>query len=379
MRPRRLLTVSHSYVVALNRRLADEMARAGEGRWEVTAVAPSFFHGDLRDITLEPIQGERNGLIALPAHLSRSPHLFVFSPQLRQIARQGWDLVHAWEEPYVLAGGQVAWSLDARTPLVVVTAQSLSKRYPPPFGSIERWTVARASGCIALGHTVAANLSTRPMYQGKPVRVIGMGVDVDRFRPMPEARQRTLGELDWSEGPPVVGYLGRFVPEKGLPVLLSALSRVRLPWRALFVGGGPLLGRLEAFAREWPGRVRIVSGVKHEDVPRYLNAMDVLCAPSQTTRRWKEQFGRMIIEAFACGVPVIGSDSGEVPHTLGGAGMVVPESDEVGWASALEALLDSPARRRELAQQGRARAESTFAWSVVARHHLTFFEELLPV
>ena len=60
--------------------------------------------------------------------------------------------------------------------------------------------------------------------------------------------------------------------------------------------------------------------------------MDLLCAPSRTTPRWREQFGRMLIEAMACGVPVIASPSGEIPYVVGDAGVLVPEGDPDGLA-----------------------------------------------
>jgi glycosyltransferase involved in cell wall biosynthesis len=138
-----------------------------------------------------------------------------------------------------------------------------------------------------------------------------------------------------------------------------------------------LEAELKAWAATKGDRVRVVTGVPHDGVPGYLNAMDILAAPSQTLRRWKEQLGRMLIEAFACGVPVIGSDSGEIPHVIADAGKVVSEADESAWAAALAELLDSPAQRAELAMRGRQRAETTFAWSVIAAQHLDFFETLL--
>jgi glycosyltransferase involved in cell wall biosynthesis len=105
--------------------------------------------------------------------------------------------------------------------------------------------------------------------------------------------------------------------------------------------------------------------------------MDMLCAPSQTTPRWREQFGRMLIEAFASGLPVIGSDSGEIPHVLGDAGVIVGESNAADWRTAIGELLDSPARRKTLSAGGLDRARTHFAWPVVARQHLEFFDELL--
>ena len=104
--------------------------------------------------------------------------------------------------------------------------------------------------------------------------------------------------------------------------------------------------------------------------------MDMLVAPSQTTRHWREQFGRMLIEAFASGVPVIGSDSGEIPFVIDGAGVVVGEKDQRGWTAAIESLLNGPDRRAELRHRGLERAQQ-FAWPVIAKQYLEFFDELL--
>jgi glycosyltransferase involved in cell wall biosynthesis len=365
-------------VVTLNRRLANELARVGQGRWEVTAVGPRFFHGDLSPITLQREPGEEARVREVRALFSRSAHLFVYGPELRERLKSGADLVHSWEEPYVFAGAEVALLTPARVPLVFATAQNLFKRYPPPFSWLERFVVERSAGWIAFGETVKQNLLMRPGYAQRPVRYIPMGVDVELFRPDRAAGADFLRELGWeAEGPPVVGYLGRFVPEKGVELLRGVLERLTTPWRALFVGGGPLEASLRAWAERQGGRVRVVTGVPHARVPRVLNAMDVLCAPSQTTARWKEQFGRMLAEGFACGVPVLTSDSGEIPHTTGEAGRVLPEADAAAWTSALAELLESPDRRRELAERGRERAVSRFSWPVVAREHLDFFESLL--
>ncbi len=149
-----------------------------------------------------------------------------------------------------------------------------------------------------------------------------------------------------------------------------------VPWRALFVGAGPEEPALRQWADRHGDRVRVCTGVSHEQVPAWLNAMDMLCAPSQTAPLWREQLGRMLIEAFACGVPVVGSDSGEIPHVIGEAGLVVGEADVLGWVEAVGGLLESPARREDFARRGLTRARD-FSWSNVARQHLDFFDELL--
>jgi glycosyltransferase involved in cell wall biosynthesis len=378
-RARRLLSIAHSYVVSLNRRLAHELVRAGGGSWEVTAVAPTFFHGgnDLRPITLEPQAGEPCRLVPVPAYLTRKVHLFFYGSQLRSLLAGPADLVHCWEEPYILAGGQVAGWTPRRTPLVFWTAQSLSKRYPPPFGLIERYCLDRCAGWMACGQSIVDTLVPRG-YGARPYRIMPLGVDVRHFQPDADARRAVRRTLGWAEeGPPVVGYLGRFVPEKGVELLMRVLDRTAAPWRALFVGAGPLEPAVRAWAARHGERVRVCTGVKHDAVPQYLNAMDVLCAPSQTVPHWREQFGRMLVEGFACGLVVVGSDSGEIPHVIDRCGMVVGEKDEAGWARALAELLESPQRRRELARLGLERARSEYAWPVIARRHLGFFEEIL--
>jgi glycosyltransferase involved in cell wall biosynthesis len=372
---KRLLTIGHSYVVAQNRRLAHEMAVAGRGAWEVTAAAPRALHGDLGPITLEPIAGEACRLVPLHVRLDRLPHLRSYRG-LEPLLAEPWDVVHCWEEPYVLAAWQIARAAAPRARFVCATFQNLPKAYPPPFNWIESRVMSRADGWIAFGHTVHEALSSRSGYESLPSRVITPGVDVRRFVRNAQARRTVRETLGWNEDDPVAGFLGRFVREKGIAVLAEALSAVDLPWRALFVGGGPELGTLERFAAKHPGRVAIVTGVGHDGVADYLNAMDVLCAPSQTTAGWREQFGRMLIEAMACGVPIVASTSGEIPHVVDSAGVLLPEADVQAWSDALTRLLLNKGVRLDLGDRGCDRARAEYAWPRIAERHLAFFDEL---
>jgi glycosyltransferase involved in cell wall biosynthesis len=171
--------------------------------------------------------------------------------------------------------------------------------------------------------------------------------------------------------------MGRFVEEKGIRTLTAALDRVESQWRALVVGGGPLEGFLRKWSERYGDRVRIVTGIPHDRVPDYLNAMDVMCAPSETAPNWREVFGRMIVEAFACGVPIIATNSGEIPRVVADAGRIVSERSPDELANAIGELLENPAQRREFAARGLERVRTTYTWSIVARRHLDFFEELL--
>ena len=373
MSQRRLLAIGHSYCVGLNRRLPQEMARAGG--WDVTVAAPDRFRGDFEWHTTTASVDEPCRVVPIPIRFGARVHTMLYGSTLHSLLQERWDAVHCWEEPYVASAMQVARAVRPGTPLVFATFQNIVKRYPPPFSWIERAARARADGVIAFGETTRTVLDRRGWRQ--PVRTIPPGVDVRQFAPDGARRRETRAALGWpNDGAPVIGFVGRFVPEKGLPFLLDVLGGLSSPWRALFVGSGPLAPKLTAWAAAFPDRVRIESGVSHDRVPEFLNAMDILCAPSQTTAGWREQFGRMLIEAFACAVPVVASDSGEIPFVVSDAGRVIGERDRAGWIGVLDSLLVDEAARSALRERGRCRAESLYAWPVVARQHLAFVEEL---
>lgn len=355
----RILTIGHSYCVAMNRALVREVA--ADPDFDVTVAAPSFFYGDLRPITLEP-EPPRSPLRMVPLNTRFSRHIHVFTYEgraLKALIRENqFDLVHAWEEPYVLAGYQIARALcGSPARFCFRTAQSYVKRYPPPFGYFERSVLARAQGWIA-GASLVFEAMVKKGFPKETGRILNLAVDLSQFQPLsPAARAEVLRELGLE--PPVIGFVGRLTKAKGLDVLMEAIEKIgpSRKWSLLLLGSGEYQDKIQAWAGQhgWLKQVKVMLA-KHSDVPRYLGCMDLLVAPSQTMKNWREQFGRMIIEAFACGVPVIGSDSGEIPYVIGDAGKVVAEADAAAWARAIIQLLDSEAEREGLKSRGLARA-----------------------
>ncbi len=350
------------------------MALQGGTDWEVTAVAPIHLSGELPTVR-EP--GEACHLELVSTRRMRRTQLLRYGRELHELIREKWDLIHCWEEPYVSAAAQIAQWTEPPTAFVFWTAQNISKRYFWPFSANEQYCLERCSGWLACGHTIVETMLPRG-YGQRPYRIMPLGIDAAAFWPDKAAGSEVRNQLGWkTEGPPVIGYLGRLVEEKGATQLTRVLDRIRTPWRALFVGNGPLEGALRCWAARYGDRVRIATGVRHHQVPPYLNAMDLLCAPSQTRRGWREQFGRMIIEGFAAGLPILASDSGEIPYVVGEAGVIVSESDEGAWTAALGDLLENPTKRRDFAERGLARVHANYTWPTIARSHLSFFTELL--
>lgn len=145
------------------------------------------------------------------------------------------------------------------------------------------------------------------------------------------------------------------------------------------VGDGPARPQLVELARKLgvADRVEWLPPVPADGMAEVLAGLDVLVLPSRTTRVWKEQFGRVLIEAMACKVPVVGSDSGAIPEVVGDAGLTFPEGDGDALAHCLRRLMDSPELRRELAERGYARAVGCFSQEQVAARTAAFYRTLV--
>jgi glycosyltransferase involved in cell wall biosynthesis len=374
---KRLLTIGHSYIVEQNRRLAHEIARAGRGRWEVTVAAPRSIAGEPHVSSLSMSDDEPCPVTPLSLRFGGHPHARFYSGGLRALLRQRWDLVHVWQEPYVLAAAQIASLTHRDAPLVFATFQNIPKRYPAIVRMLETRVMTRASGWVAFARTAYDAHRQRSIYVDRPVRVIPPGVDLDSCKPNAVARDAVRRALGVRADEYVIGFVGRLVPEKGVDVLLDALEVLRVPWHAAIVGRGPMATLAKVFARRHPGRVHLVDDATHDRVPRYMNAFDVLCAPSRATAHWREQFGRVLIEAMACGVPVIAADTGEIPHVVGDAGVLVSGESPGDWSRAIEVTVRDNEHRQKMSAHGLARVHERFAWPIVARQHLDFFEVLV--
>jgi glycosyltransferase involved in cell wall biosynthesis len=379
----RVLAVGHSYLVALNRGALREVAN--NSNYQVTVAAPERFVTEWGRMECQPEEiGSALNVVTIPVSCGGLMHLFRYDRDVlcEILVRRQFDVVHIWEEPYIFSGYQVAKAVRLTCPdaaLCVQTAQNLAKRYPPPFSMFERYCMTVADGWIACGSLVYENFVAKG-YAGEKGIVLPLHVDTSLFR-KPKVGELELIRNDLGLAGFVLGYLGRLTPAKGIRILLAALERAqflsRREWSLLIVGSGPLRGEIERWSRDrgWSERVKIAFA-PHAEVPRFLRAMDVLVVPSVSTRGWKEQFGRVVIEAFASGVPVIASNCGELPHVIGDAGWVVPEGDAEALAAAIESALADPDRRAAVARKGLARVNE-YSTSTVGGRFAQFYRELV--
>jgi glycosyltransferase involved in cell wall biosynthesis len=283
------------------------------------------------------------------------------------------DLIHCEYEQESLGAAQVALARRLLRPQARLTLYAYQNILRPRRAAVRALSAftRRAADAVLCASSEAASVLHQQGYGGLTPVIPGMGVDTALFQPLPAPP---------AHRPPVIGYAGRLVPEKGVDTLLQAAAQLPLPVEVRLAGEGPEQPRLATLAATLglAERCRFVGPVAYAAMPAFLRALDVLVLPSRTTPNWKEQFGRVLVEALACGVAVVGSDSGAIPEVIGPAGGVFPEGDAAALAHTLADLLAQPARRAELRALGLARVQAHYTVERVAAAVAGVWRELCP-
>lgn len=364
----RVLMVSKACLVGAYQRKLEEIARFPDV--ELMVVVPQSWRDGGRLVRLERAHTAGYKLVVEPITLNGSFHLHFYPRLGRRMRAFAPHVVHIDEEPYNLATFHTLWQarrLGART--LWFTWQNLNRRYPLPFRLIERYNLHNTDYGIA-GSAGAAAIWREKGFTGPLAVIPQFGVDPDIFGPRG-------GERD-TPGGFAIGYLGRLVPEKGVDLLLRAAAGMDGDWRLDIVGEGAERERLRGLARHLglDDRVSFQEWVPSMRMPAFYRNLDVLVLPSRSRSNWVEQFGRVLIEAMACGVPVVGSNCGEIPNVVGDAGLIFPEEDVDALSTCLVRLMNSPELRADLALRGRERVLTHFTQAQIAVQTVAVYREL---
>lgn len=365
----RVLMISKACLVgAYQRKLEAIAAHPGV---ELTVVVPPEWRDERGVLRLERAHVRGYELVVERMALNGNFHLHFFPGVRRWFERVRPDVAHVDEEPYNLAtwhGVRLARRYGAKA--IFFSWQNLLRRYPIPFHWMERDVLRRADGAIVGSHDAMAVWRAKG-FTGPAVVLPQFGVDPELFAP--DGRAGGTGREM------TVCYAGRLVPEKGVDLLLRAAALLSDSVRVRIVGAGPSERSLENLAGELGirGRVTFEGMIPSTRTPALYRQVDVLVLPSRTRPNWKEQFGRVLVEAMACGAVVVGSDSGEIPHVIGDAGRVFPEGDVQALASHLHYLLEHPEARAELSTRGRRRVLDEYTQERIAGETVQMYETVV--
>ncbi len=390
----KILIASHSYIVDLNCEKFRTLAHLSPDL-AVTIAVPKRWRpgGVLKDpIETKPWQDGNFRVVPLSNFSQNNQGALCFGTDLIDLMKSFRpDIIQVEQGSKSLAYAQMITlnkMLGLKAKNVFFTWWNLPYHLKFPFSQLEQYNLANTDGIIvgnAAGYQILRDKGYDRTLQVMPQ----LGVDETLFKPQDTTALRS--QLGITPDDFVIGFVGRFVPEKGLHTLLKAvagLNNRNRSFKLLLLGRGELKEELLQTAQDLEIRDRVIQldSVKHNEVAQYISAMDTLVLPSETTYQfktltsvgWQEQFGHVLIEAMAAQVPVIGSNSGEIPNVIADTGLVFPEGDATALAHQLCHLIDDRAFAKDLGVQGYQRCIAKYTNLALAKETLEFYRSLFP-
>ena len=273
--------------------------------------------------------------------------------------------------------------LALRAPMVVTVYDLSFLRYPERLSPTRRaylrhftaLTCRRARRILAISRSTAADLSALLDVPAGKIDVTPLGYDREIFRPLPAAelerfrRSKDLPQRFWL-------FIGTLEPRKNLPILLEAYADLPRSLRQpLILGGGVGWMADEVFAAierlDLAREVQHIGFIPVADLPLWYNCAELFLYPSLY-----EGFGLPVLEAMACGAPVITSDSASLPEVAGEAGYCLPARDRAAWSGALASAAQDAAWRAAATAAGLQRA-GRFSWARTAKLTLASYHKAL--
>lgn len=385
----RLVVVDHSFIEKQHRK-----------RWrilsedypvEVTLLVPEVWHSEWtregdsspweKEYVVETVSEDRFRVLPLRTSNTSDWTRYVFLSSDMCLRSLDPDHVHVQHNAMSLIHQQVItylkmWARDAKYTFFTMNAQGVrQEKWHQKF----RWWNVKRNAAAAFGHYPGCKRSLRESGFDKPIYVqTSYGLDEDLFYPNRKKRKEVRKQIG-VEDRFVVGFVGRLTPDKGVDDLLDAMPIENVPWSLLFVGDGEYYDKIESTAcnRGWEDRVEMTGFVPQYEVAKYMRAMDCFVLGSKTRDDWIDTFPRTIVQAMACGVPVIGSDSGAIPYQVRDAGLIYPEGEAAELGDRIHELATDPNRREELGRAGRESAVSRFGQAALAEGFYEIMTDLL--
>ncbi len=285
-------------------------------------------------------------------------YLYPTLPLLRFINNFKPDILHYEQEVFSLSALQVAvCSKLFQIPFTVFCWENVEKKLPIYRWLTTKYVLNNASAIIA-GNEEAAQIIEKWGYKGKMAIMPQIGIDTNLFYPRKVIEDHHIF---------TIGYVGRIVREKGVDIIFDAAKRLlenNIQLQILICGSGDNEQELQMYAKHLglAKYVRWLGALNHDRVPEVLAQLDVLILPSRTVEgKWKEQFGHVLVEAMAMGIPVIGSDCGAIPEVIGRPDLVFPENNHLALVQIIEKLIDNPGWKLGISSFLSSRAVSEYS------------------
>jgi glycosyltransferase involved in cell wall biosynthesis len=375
-KPLKVLFISHAYVVGVNQGKLNAIAQV-EGV-EVGLLSPSNWKA-LEWNRAIPLERPYPNL-----HLYEAPVLFsgrvgayFYAPWkiLKVIRDFQPDIIQAEVEVFSLSAFEIAiLGRITGKPIVIFGWENQLRQLSLPRWKICQYVLSNVSAIIP-GNQDGADIMRKWDYHGLLEVMPQMGVDPEFFAP--------VSKLPSDNAPAFrVGFLGRLAQSKGIDLIFKAVAQLRdrgISSQIILCGSGPEEATLRKLVEDLQITDLVVwrGGIRHEQAPVELAQFDVLVLPSRSTPTWKEQFGHVLIEAMSMGIPVVGSNSGEIPNVIGRSDLVFPEEDYNALADILTRLINDAEWRQEVGQYGLTRVHQLYSHEKIAHRLISLWRNVL--
>ncbi len=344
---------------------------------ELHVLGPRFWIENGREIIWEPPDSlpyqAHFGKVFFKDYYARAGY---YSGLWRAIVKAQPDIIQLLEEPWSITALQTVYTAAILAPSACILFYTWENFYRPwtypsrarpLYRLIDKTLYTLSSGAVCATHG-AKDVLLRKGYD-QPILVNPYGIPSFFFN------RNTISPSD--ARPFTFGYVGRLMFMKGTDLLLDALAAIP-DARLILIGGGEDAEqyRVNAHRMGIDDRVEWITAITEHRVPDALKRMDAFVLPSRHTYGWKEQLGRVAIEAMAVGTPVVGSHSGAIPEVIDDAGLLFDENSIDDLVRQLLYLKNNPERRLELGQAGMERAYNHFTWPRFAAQLCEFYQRL---
>ncbi len=348
---------------------------------DVTLLTPSYWKDDL--FTFDGTQDSEVKHYMAGTVLNGHEKAYFYFPKLTMLINEiKPDIIEIDQGANAVAYFQAIVMnklfLGGRAKMGFFTWMNLPYANPFPFNSLEKYNLKNTDFAIC-GNRDAERILREKQYKGNITVMPLLGINPLSFSKNAKTREKIREKLG-IKNEFCIGFFGRTVKEKGADDLITAVSKLKdKTVKLLIIGRGAEKEKLVKLANDLgiAKQTIFMDSVLHDEVPQYMNALDLFVLPSKTVPWWKEQFGHVVIEAMACEVPVIGSTCGEIPNVIGDAGLVFKEGNVDDLTAKITQVVQDKTLCKQLAKQGRQRILKSYTHEILANKMFEIYKNIL--
>jgi len=389
----KILIISHALVSDVNQKRWERLAK--DNNYEVNLLIPKYWESNWfkEKIIYEPkeIRSKDYNIYTLNTTSKSKWTRYFFKSFSLKLNKIKPDLIYIIQEESIWVHHQIYLARKFFAPkakIIFFSMNALGMTYEKTNNVLFKfilklmWNNIKRNTEAALVHYPGCMDSLRKGGYNKPIYLqTQIGVDETLFTTSNDVREEYRKKLNYNSKF-VIGYSGRLTAAKGVDDLFEVFCRLSKEHKdiaLLLVGNGDLKESIEkgVIQLNLQNRVHITGFVDQSEVPKYMNAMDCFVLGSKTTTNWIDTFPLVTVQAQACGLPVIASNSGSIPWQLDNSAIIYSEGNREELSRAIIEFVECDNLRIKYAQIGQKRSNEYFCHGGMTQNFKKIVEQIM--